>query len=153
VVPIRCKKTHKVLPGVIIGDCGPKNGLNSIDNGYIILDNVRIPADNLLGKLGSIDENGTYVTMIDNKDMRFGFHLSPLSGGRASLALTANGAALKAVTIALRYACNRKQFENAKKTDEVPIIDYAVTKHRLIPGLAQTLMQIYPGVELSKAYF
>jgi acyl-CoA oxidase len=43
VVPIRCKKTHKVLPGITIGDCGPKNGLDYIDNGYIIMDGVRIP--------------------------------------------------------------------------------------------------------------
>ena len=43
IVPIRCKRTHKVLPGVIIGDCGPKTGLNVIDNGFIMFDNVRIP--------------------------------------------------------------------------------------------------------------
>lgn len=43
VVPIRCKKTHKVLPGITIGDCGPKNGLDYIDNGYIIMEGVRIP--------------------------------------------------------------------------------------------------------------
>ena len=55
VVPIRCKKTHRVLPGITIGDCGLKNGLNYIDNGYIILNDVRIPSYNLLGKIGSID--------------------------------------------------------------------------------------------------
>ena len=55
VVPIRCKKTHRVLPGITIGDCGLKNGLNYVDNGYIILDDVRIPSYNLLGKIGSID--------------------------------------------------------------------------------------------------
>ena len=38
VVPIRDPKTHKLLPGVLIGDCGLKNGCNSIDNGFIILD-------------------------------------------------------------------------------------------------------------------
>jgi acyl-CoA oxidase len=64
VVPLRCKKTHKILPGITIGDCGLKNGLNYIDNGFIILDNVRISSDYLLGKLGSIDENGAYTSMI-----------------------------------------------------------------------------------------
>lgn len=43
VVPIRCKKTHRVLSGITIGDCGPKNGLDYIDNGYIIMEGVRIP--------------------------------------------------------------------------------------------------------------
>ena len=28
VVPLRNRKTHQTLPGVVIGDCGPKNGNN-----------------------------------------------------------------------------------------------------------------------------
>lgn len=36
IVPLRCKKTHKLLPGIIIGDCGPKTGLNVVDNGFIM---------------------------------------------------------------------------------------------------------------------
>jgi hypothetical protein len=68
--------------------------------------------------------------------------MSPLSGGRGTLSFTANATALKAVTIALRYACNRKQFDNSKKTDEVLIIDYALTKNRLIPALAQMLFTV-----------
>lgn len=153
IVPLRCKKTHQVLPGVTIGDCGPKNGLNYIDNGFIILDNVRIPNYHLLGKLGSIDENGVYNTMIENKDMRFGFHMSPLSGGRGVISLIANAIPLKALTSALRYAYQRKQFDNSKKTGEVPIIDYPLTKLRLIPLLAQTIVQIYPGLQLARTYF
>jgi acyl-CoA oxidase len=43
IFPIRCLKTHQVLPGITIGDCGPKNGYNLVDNGFIIIDNVRIP--------------------------------------------------------------------------------------------------------------
>lgn len=79
--------------------------------------------------------------------------MSPLSGGRGIIAFTAPVPALKAITVALRYACNRKQFDNAKKTDEVLIIDYAITKNRLIPSLAQTIVQIHPGLQLAKAYF
>jgi len=44
ITPIRCSKTHKLFPGVLVGDCGPKTGLNAIDNGFIIFDNYRIPA-------------------------------------------------------------------------------------------------------------
>ena len=40
VLPLRCKKTHKLFAGITIGDLGPKNGHNNVDNGYIILDNV-----------------------------------------------------------------------------------------------------------------
>jgi acyl-CoA oxidase len=93
------------------------------------------------------------VTLIENSNARFGFFMSPLSGGRGVLSFTANLTALKAVTIALRYACNRKQFDNSKKTDEVLIIDYALTKNRLIPVLAQTIVQINPGLQMGEAYF
>ena len=35
-VPIRNKDTHMPLPGVTLGDCGKKEGLDGIDNGFII---------------------------------------------------------------------------------------------------------------------
>jgi acyl-CoA oxidase len=153
VVPIRCKKTHRVLSGIVIGDCGPKNGLDYIDNGYIILNNVRIPRENLLGKLGSVDEKGNYRTLVDSIDARFGFHMSPLSGGRGAVSFITNAMALKAATAALRYACSRKQFDNPQKNGEVIIIDYALTKNRIIPEIAQLIVQISPGLDLAKRYF
>ena len=42
-VPLRDIKTHTPLPGRIIGDCGEKLGLSGIDNGWLQLQNVRIP--------------------------------------------------------------------------------------------------------------
>lgn len=55
VVPLRDPQTYDLVPGVVIGDCGPKNGGNNIDNGYIILNDLRIPKDFFLDKLGKID--------------------------------------------------------------------------------------------------
>ena len=31
------------MPGVIIGDCGDKFGLNGIDNGYFIIEGLIVP--------------------------------------------------------------------------------------------------------------
>lgn len=56
VIPIRDKSSYHVLEGVVIGDCGPKNGVNCMDNGYIILENYQAPLQCLLGRLGSIDQ-------------------------------------------------------------------------------------------------
>lgn len=55
IVPIRDPQTYKLLPGVLIGDCGPKAGLNGVDNGFMLFDNVRIPKDNLLDRISGID--------------------------------------------------------------------------------------------------
>lgn len=50
-VPIRDTHTNSTLPGVVIGDCGEKLGLISVDNGFILFRNVRVPRDNLLDKV------------------------------------------------------------------------------------------------------
>ena len=45
-----------MLPGVTLGDVGPKNGANMIDNGWIRIEDVFIPYENLLDKIGGINE-------------------------------------------------------------------------------------------------
>ena len=57
-VPIRNAQTMELLPGVTIGDCGHKNGHNGIDNGYIILNHVRIPKSYALDAISGVNENG-----------------------------------------------------------------------------------------------
>lgn len=64
ILELRDNKTHEVLPGRVIGDCGPKNGLNAIDNGYIIVKNVRVSVKALLGKLGHVDNEGKYQSRV-----------------------------------------------------------------------------------------
>ena len=66
IVPIRDPKTHKVLPGIIIGDCGPKFGLNAVDNGFLIFNKFRIPVENLLDKVSGINEKGEFVSTVDS---------------------------------------------------------------------------------------
>lgn len=55
VTPLRDPQTHKVFQGVLIGDCGPKTGLNAIDNGFIIFDNYKISRECLLDKISGVD--------------------------------------------------------------------------------------------------
>ena len=42
-VPIRNKENHMPMSGITLGDCGKKEGLDGIDNGFIIFNNFRIP--------------------------------------------------------------------------------------------------------------
>ena len=41
-IQIRNEKTLSALPGVLIGDMGPKIGLNGIDNGFLMFDQFRV---------------------------------------------------------------------------------------------------------------
>jgi hypothetical protein len=43
--------------------------------------------------------------------------MTALSSGRGIIALGINSFAINAITIVLRYACSRKQFENNTKDD------------------------------------
>ena len=122
IVPIRDKQTYKLLPGVLIGDCGLKAGLNGVDNGFMLFDNVRIPKDNLLDKYSSIDDQGKFVTTIKNDEKRFGLQLSALSGGRFFIASNCSALSLQALTIAIRYSNERRQFKGPKDTEEKKLI-------------------------------
>jgi acyl-CoA oxidase len=55
IVPLRDNLTQNVLPGITIGDCGPKFGLNGIDNGFIEFNKFRVPVGNLLNKVSGIN--------------------------------------------------------------------------------------------------
>lgn len=67
------------LPGVIIGDCGKKVGCDAIDNGFLLFDHVRIPRDNLLNKLSTVNKNGEFISYNENPDERFALSLGALS--------------------------------------------------------------------------
>lgn len=48
--------TLKPLPGIDVGDIGPKFGFLTKDNGYLMLSNIRIPRTNMLGKYVSLNK-------------------------------------------------------------------------------------------------
>lgn len=59
-VPLRSMKDHKLLPGVVTGDLGPKIGYNNMDNGFAQFDNVIIPRRNMAMRFAFVDKNGKY---------------------------------------------------------------------------------------------
>ena len=54
IVQIRSLKDHTPLPGITVGDIGPKLGYLGMDNGFLKLDNVRIPRDQMLMKYSKV---------------------------------------------------------------------------------------------------
>jgi acyl-CoA oxidase len=48
VVPIRDMASHLPLPGVRVGDIGPKFGYNGVDNGFLSFNHVRVPREHML---------------------------------------------------------------------------------------------------------
>lgn len=60
IVQIRDRDTHKHLPGIKSGDMGPKMGYHGKDNGWLTLNKVRIPRDQLLQRFISVDREGSF---------------------------------------------------------------------------------------------
>ncbi|VVT53915.1 uncharacterized protein SAPINGB_P003814 [Magnusiomyces paraingens] len=153
IVPIRNPTTREPLPGVTVGDIGPKaaNGFSIIDNGFLALDNVRIPASNLLSRFTSIDTTdpkGARYVLTGNPKVMYASMTNLRAGYPFSLGLPL----CKAVTIASRYLTIRRQFyDNNDKTKEVQVVKYSSVYSRLVPfvALAHSIGFIYDGVQTS----
>jgi acyl-CoA oxidase len=125
----------RAMPGVRIGDSGHKLGLNGVDNGRIWFDNVRIPGENLLARFAQVSEDGTYMSQIPSSSRRFFAMLGTLVGGRIAVASAGLSATKSALTIAVRYGAQRRQF-GPKDRAEVPVLDYLSHQRRLLPLVA-----------------
>lgn len=136
-VPIRDDNGND-LPGVHTSDCGYKGGLPGVDNGRITFDQVRIPRVNLLNRYADVAEDGTYSSPIDNANRRFFTMVGTLVRGRVTVGGSAGAAARVALSIATRYALQRRQFSAPQSEDEVLLMDYLVHQRRLFPLIARS---------------
>ena len=146
-VPLR-DEAGNVLPGVEITDDGHKEGLNGVDNGRLAFHGVRVPRENLLDRYGSVDADGTYSSSIESENRRFFTMLGALVRGRVSVSGSAVGAAMLALTIAIRYGEARRQFAAPGGDGEIAILDYLAHQRKLFPLLARTYALRYAQNEL-----
>jgi acyl-CoA oxidase len=130
-VQIRDIDTHKPLPGITVGDIGPKLGLNAVDNGFLRLNNVRIPRENMLMKHSKVLEDGTFIKP-PNEKLVYGGML----GIRALIPVNTAATLAAAVTIAIRYSCVRRQSELKPNAPEAQVLDFQTQQHKLFPWLA-----------------
>ncbi|MFF0815883.1 acyl-CoA dehydrogenase [Rhodococcus sp. NPDC003318] len=152
-VPIR-DEDGADLPGVTTSDCGVKGGLPGVDNGRIVFDHVRVPRVNLLNRYADVAEDGSYSSPIDSPGRRFFTMVGTLVRGRVTVGGAAGAATRVALSIAARYALQRKQFDRpAPKGDatapgEVLIMDYLVHQRRLLPLIATSYALAFAQNEL-----
>ncbi|KAK5639615.1 hypothetical protein RI129_012107 [Pyrocoelia pectoralis] len=128
VVQLRDEETHLPLPGIKIGEIGCKLGMNSTNNGYLGFDNVRIPRKQMLMKNNKVLKDGTYVESPSSK-LTYGTMMFV----RVVLVQDVANYLKKAVTIAVRYSCVRRQSQLKPDEPEVQIIDYITQQHKLFP--------------------
>ena len=161
VVPIRV--SGATAPGVRIEDDGPKMGLNGVDNGRLWFSGVRVPRTSLLNRFADVTSSGEYVSDIESAGRRFFTMLGTLVQGRVSVGGAGIRASEVALTIAVRYALRRRQFEASSESSEDLLLDYGQHQRRLLPLVARTyalrfaqevvrddLHEVLSGVETSE---
>lgn len=133
-VPLR--DAHGAIrPGVRIADNGEKMGLNGVDNGRIWFNQVRVPRTALLNRFADVTPEGEYSSPIAGEAKRFFTMIGTLVAGRIAIALAALSAAKAGLTIAIRYAAQRRQFGNPDQPETL-LLDYQTHQRRLLPLLA-----------------
>lgn len=137
VVPLR-DEAGATLPGVRIEDDGHKMGLNGVDNGRIWFDGVRVPREALLNRFADVTEDGTYASDIESSGRRFFTMLGTLVQGRVCVGAAGITTSKVALTVAIRYALQRRQFEATSEDTEELLLDYGLHQRRLLPLLART---------------
>ncbi|EDV23302.1 uncharacterized protein TRIADDRAFT_64114 [Trichoplax adhaerens] len=139
IVQLRDLKDHKPLPGVTIGDIGDKFGFDTVDNGFLRLDNVHIPRENMLMKYAKVTPEGKYLPPTNAK-----VAYSAMTLIRVVLVRGSAKALASASTIAIRYSAVRHQTETAPGK-EPQVLDYVTQQYKLFPQLATALAFGFAG--------
>ncbi|KAL3695295.1 hypothetical protein R1sor_009371 [Riccia sorocarpa] len=151
IAQIRSLEDHHPLPGVTVGDIGVKfsnGGYNTMDNGLLRFDHVRIPRENLLMRLATVTKEGKYVKSGYPKQLGYGAMVSV----RAHIINDASDFLSRAVTIATRYSAVRRQFGGGDGKPEIQVIDYKSQQSRLFPILASSYAFRFVGEWMTTLY-
>ncbi|KAI8987647.1 acyl-CoA dehydrogenase/oxidase [Mycotypha africana] len=160
IVQIRNLANHEPLEGITVGDIGPKFGFNTVDNGFILFDHVRIPHFAMLARYARIEKKtGEYITPPNSK-LAYGTMVYV----RANIVLESRNVIARAATVAVRYSAVRIQGSDAsnpkritaadgsEKIVETPVLDYTMQQFRLFPIIAQAYACHFTGKEMHRMY-
>lgn len=149
VVQIRDLDTHLPLPGIMVGDIGPKMGFNSVDNGFLKFDHVRIPRDAMLMRFAQVTEDGQYIPPPpDNQKAAY----ATMVYVRATIVRDSGDFLSRAVTIATRYAAVRRQTTAKLGEPELQVLDYDNVQQTLMPLLSRAYALIFMGRSMMAMY-
>lgn len=151
VVQIRDMKTHLPLENIHIGDIGPKFGYNTMDNGFLLFNKVKVPHISMLARFSSVDKKTSKYLRPASPSLIYG----TLTWVRSNIVLQAGGVLARGVTIATRYAAVRRQFQDRdaeNQSGENQVINYTTVQIRLLTLLATTYALHFTGRGMMQLY-
>uniref|UniRef100_A0A1X7T9X5 Acyl-coenzyme A oxidase n=1 Tax=Amphimedon queenslandica TaxID=400682 RepID=A0A1X7T9X5_AMPQE len=149
IVQLRSLEDHKPLPGIKVGDIGPKFGYFGMDNGFLHMTNVRIPRDHMLMKYAHVSRDGTYSKPPAEAD-KISYVIMVYA--RALIVDHSAETLARAITIAIRYSVVRRQTQNRPGEPETQVLDYQTQQFKLFPLLASAYAMKFAGHYMMKLY-
>lgn len=134
-VQIRDEETHKPLPGITIGEIGNKVGFNTVNNGFLAFNKVRIPMKQMLMKNAKVLETGEFV-----KERSELLSYGTMTRVRVGIVRDQVGFLAMATTIAMRYSLIRRQSPIDPKLPEPKIIDHVTQQMKIFPAIAKAVV-------------
>ncbi|ERN00166.1 peroxisomal acyl-coenzyme A oxidase 1 [Amborella trichopoda] len=151
IVQLRSLEDHSPLPGITVGDIGMKFGngaYNTMDNGVLRFDHVRIPRNQMLMRLSQVTRDGKYMQSEVPKQLVYGTMVFV----RQTIVADASNYLSRAVCIAVRYSAVRRQFGSHAGGPETQVLDYRTQQSRLFPLLASAYAFRFVGEWLKWLY-
>uniref|UniRef100_A0A8C3YVF9 Acyl-coenzyme A oxidase n=1 Tax=Catagonus wagneri TaxID=51154 RepID=A0A8C3YVF9_9CETA len=146
IVPVRSLEDHSPLPGITVGDIGPKMDFDHMDNGFLKLDHVRVPRENMLSRFAQVLPDGTYIKLGTEKSNYFGMVVV-----RVEMLMDEVLPLLqKACVIAIRYSVIRRQSQLRPSDPEAKILDHQTQQQKLFPQLAKAYVFHFVANSLQK---
>jgi len=147
VAQIRDLNNHHPLPGITLGDIGPKFGFNTVDNGFMKFDHVRVPHSAMLAKNSQVTPKGEYVSKSAAK-AAYGTMILI----RSIIVMGASSSLAKACTIATRYSAVRRQTSEEPGVMELQVLDYQNQQNQLFPLIAASFALLFTGRYMNKLF-
>lgn len=124
-----------------------------MDNGFLLLNQVKIPHINMLGRFSTVDPATSEYRRIGAPTLVYG----TLTFIRSMIVLESGSSLARGVTIAVRYAAVRRQFQDrdaeaAGVPGETPVLNYKMVQVRLLPLLAATYALHFTGRNMIELY-
>ncbi|KAL1955996.1 hypothetical protein VTO42DRAFT_7896 [Malbranchea cinnamomea] len=152
VVQIRDLETHEPLENIYVGDIGPKFGYNTMDNGFLLFNHVKIPHVNMLARFSRVDPVTNKYVRLAAPTLVYG----TMTWVRSTIVLQAGSVLARGVTIATRYCAVRRQFQDRDAPPtakgENPVLNYKMVQIRLLPLLAATFALHFTGRAMMELY-
>jgi acyl-CoA oxidase len=124
----------KTMPGVELGEIGPKLNFTSNNIGYCRFTRVRIPMNRMFSKHSKVTPAGQYIAAPKSLSK---FRYISMMLARTSIVRVAYTQCAKAATIAIRYSAVRLQgFKPGSSTEENFVLDYQMQQYRTFRALA-----------------